>query len=130
MAVAIGALAAVTSCASGAQVIELDDEVHLLVAPKADSGDAALLEGELTVLGGCVGVADMVVIWPHGTKSLDGQDLRIEVPDLGTFALGDPVSIGGGVAVEPPAHAEVEVSGVTVPAPCAEHIVWMSAPSG
>ena len=55
---------------------------------------------------------------------------HIEVSDLGTFALGDQVSIGGGVAVDPPARAAVEVAGVTVPDSCAEHVIWMSAPSG
>ena len=127
--VGLTVLVVMAGCASGAKVIEVGDEVKLLVAPRADSGDDALLKGELTVLGGCVGVADTVVIWPHGTTALDGQELRITVPDLGTFALGDEVAIGGGMAQEPPARRGVEVAGVSVPAACAEHLIWMSSPA-
>src|SRR5215218_5609413 len=107
------------SCAGGAQVVEHDDGVKLLVAPKADGGDDALLEGGLSVLDGCVGVADTVVIWPYGTSKLDGGELRIRVPQLGTFALGEKVSIGGGAPVEPAAHDDVVIAGLTVPADCA-----------
>ena len=128
--VALSALAALAGCASAGEVIDLDEGTTLLVAGRSDMGDDALLQGELSVVGNCVGVADTVVIWPHGTKLVGDRELRIEVPGVGTYALGDQVSVGGGVAFEPPAHSTLVVEGVTVPASCAQHVVWMGAPSG
>ena len=52
--------------------------------------------GRLEVVGGCLGAGGWVIVWPHGTDVVEEDPLRIEVPDYGTFGLGDDVQVGGG----------------------------------
>ena len=94
--------------------------------------------GRLEVVGGCLGAGGWVIVWPHGTDVVEEDPLRIEVPDYGTFGLGDDVQVGGGVGLEHmpgdwlerfPGDVEpapVEVAGVTVPAECAKHNTWVA----
>lgn len=90
----------------------------------------ALGGGHLEVVGGCLGADGIVIVWPHGTKVLDDDPLTIEVPDNGTFSLGDVVRLGGGMVVE---HSSTnlepgpyEVGGITVPDECSDHDVFLA----
>lgn len=128
-AAAAGALAVLAGC--GGQVDTAGD-VTVLVSARTGAGMDALGSGPLSVVGGCLGLGGFVVVWPPGTDVVDEDPLRLEVPDLGTVGLGDPVRVAGGFVVQ---HAEgdevrepgpVEVGGVTVPEPCAAHDVFLA----
>ena len=90
----------------------------------------ALGGGQLEVVGGCLGANGVVVVWPHGTEVLDEDPLRIEVPRYGTFGLGDHVQLSGGYVLEHSSQevepGPYEVAGATVPAPCAEHDLFLA----
>ena len=116
---------ALTACSSSVDVVRLD-KVAVLVASDSEGGMDAALQGELAVVGGCLGVFDTVVVWPEGTKVLGGDPLRIEVPELGTLGVGDEVSLGGGI-VEPPGGSPVEVAGVTIPSDCTDYDIWVAS---
>lgn len=59
------------------------------------SGHAALIEGPLTMSGGCLLVGEFPVVWPYGTTwDEDAQAVRLS--DGRVVALGDRVSGGGG----------------------------------
>jgi hypothetical protein len=113
----------------GGQVISAGD-VTVLVSEFPSGGMDAQGGGRLEVLGGCLGASGSVIVWPHGTRVVDDDPLTIEVPDNGTFGLGDEVQLGGGWVlehlsgiVEPRPY---EVAGVTVPAECAEHDIFLA----
>lgn len=115
-------------CGNG-EVVEAGD-VTVLVGER--SGDAMDMAGggRIEVTGGCLGTSRYVVVWPHGTEVVDEDPLTIDIPDLGTFEIGDDVELGGGMVLE---HADsnvepgdVEVAGITVPAACAEHDVFLA----
>jgi hypothetical protein len=76
--------------------------------------------GTLAVVGGCLGASGTVIGWPHGT----------EIPDYGTFALGDEVQVAGGYVLEHSSqHVEpgdYAVGGVTVPAECVRHDIFLA----
>ena len=101
----------------------------VLIGAAADNAGSALLSGELANVGGCLGVADTVVVWPHGTKVASLNPLTLEIPGKGTVTLGDDVDMGGGVALDQyPVTQNVgdfDVAGVTVPARCTGHNVWV-----
>lgn len=59
------------------------------------SGTDALIEGPLTLSGGCLLVGDFPVIWPYGT-TWDAQAQAVRLSDGQVVALGDRVSGGGG----------------------------------
>ena len=71
-----------------------------------------------------------MVVWPFGTKVVDTDPLTIEIPEKGTFALGQEVNVGGGFVLEHSSSARtsgpLEVSGVTVPTDCADHDVFLA----
>ena len=96
-----------------------------------NSGDAAdaLLSGTLADVSGCLGVDDTVVVWPHGTRVVQERPLTVAVPGLGRVGLGDEVKLGGGVALDqyptPRPVGDVDITGVTVPAACTAHNVWV-----
>lgn len=127
---ALAALPAVAAC--GGQVISAGD-VTVLVAARSTSGMDALGVGPLEVVGGCLGIAGYVVVWPHGTEVAAGDPLTIEIPDNGTFALGDQVQVAGGFVLEHASSDEVDrgpfrAGGVDVPDACAEHDVFLARP--
>lgn len=65
-------------------------------AAKGDgSGDAALIEGVLTVSSGCLLVNGFPVVWPYGTTWDPGAQ-SVRLSDGQVVALGDRVSGGGG----------------------------------
>lgn len=88
----------------------------VLVAEPQNSGMDSLITGRLTVLGGCLGVGDSVVVWPEGTEVLLDDPVRIEVPGRGTYSLDSEIELGGG-HLEP--AADGTVGGVEVPEACA-----------
>lgn len=104
--------------------------VTVLVAERASGGDDALGGGRLEVVGGCLGASGSVIVWPHGTDVVDEDPLTIEIPGRGTFGLGDEVEVPGGYVLEHSSR-DVEpgpyrVGGVTVPARCAEHDIFLA----
>jgi hypothetical protein len=105
-------------------------EVSVLVSERATSGMDALGGGRLEVVGGCLGADGTVIVWPHGTKVINEDPLTIEIPDNGTFTVGEEVRIGGGYVLErsPGERADdsFEVAGVTVPSSCSEHDVFLA----
>lgn len=107
-------------------------DVTVLVSARTGTGMDALGSGPLSVVGGCLGLGEFVVVWPPGTDVVDEDPLRLDLPDVGTVGLGDPVQVAGGFVVE---HAEgdetrepgpAEVGGVTVPRRCAAHDVFLA----
>ena len=86
----------------------------------------ALLEGTLAVVDGCLGITDAdhhdtVVVWPYGTEVVSDDPATIDIPGIGTVAVGEGVSVGGGVDRD-----DGSVGGATVPAYCDEGEVWLA----
>jgi len=108
----------------GGEVVEAGD-VSVLIGEDTGSGKDALLSGELTVIDGCLGISQYVVIWPHDTEVTDDDPLTIEVPDIGTFTLGDTIELAGGEAS--PNFDTSELDGVTVPDDCVESATWLAS---
>lgn len=127
--VALVALLLLAGC--GGRVLSAG-EVSVLVGARADSGMEALASGGLAVVGGCLGLEDFVVVWPHGTDVVEADPLRVEVPGVGTVGLGDRVELGGGFVVEHPGDAPAQhpepltVGGADVPRSCARHDVFLA----
>jgi len=116
-------------CGGDGQVLSAGD-VTVLVSRDLDHGMGAQLAGRLEVVGGCLGVNESAVIWPHGTEVVNEDPLRIEIPTAGTFGLGDELLIGGGYVLE---HTSTQMEpgpfeegGVTVPADCAAHDIFLA----
>jgi hypothetical protein len=125
--IAVGGLVPLSGC--GGQVISAGD-VTVLVSERAGAGMDALGGGTLGVVGGCLGASGSVIVWPHGTEVVQDDPLTIDIPDYGTFALGDKVQVAGGYVlehssdnVEPGDHP---IGGVTVPAECAKHDIFLA----
>ena len=77
----------------------------LLVAPQASGGDSALIEGTLGVNAvNCVTLDDALLVAPFGSTI---EDSVIAIAAYGSFAIGDEVSLGGGLTEELPI-AEVD----------------------
>jgi hypothetical protein len=116
-----------TGCAG--KVIVAGD-VSVLVSERATSGMDALGGGRLEVVGGCLGASGSVIVWPHGTKVVNEDPLTIDIPDNGTFTLGEELRVGGGFVLEHSPGDRVadpfEVAGVTVPTSCSEHDVFLA----
>jgi hypothetical protein len=121
----------VLAAGCGGRVVTAGD-VTVLVSARTGAGMEALGAGPLSLVGGCLGLGDFVVVWPHGTEVVDEDPLVVEVPDVGRAGLGDRVEVGGGFVVEhsdrdeAPEPGPREVGGVTVPASCARHDVFLA----
>ncbi|MBT9254300.1 hypothetical protein KMZ32_01155 [Phycicoccus sp. MAQZ13P-2] len=127
-AVCAGSL--LVGCASDSGQVLDADGVTVLVAERTDSGDDALLSGRLTDVGGCLGVDETVVVWPAGTSVTTDGPATVHVPGRPSAALGDPMEVGGGVALEPgEERTDHRVAGVVVPAACAAQGVWVASPA-
>lgn len=61
----------------------------------SSDGMQALIQGTLSLSGGCLLVGEFPVIWPHGT-TWDAENQTVELPDGHEVALGDQVRGGGG----------------------------------
>jgi len=117
-----------TACGGG-EVISAG-AVTVLVSEPTDSGMGALGGGRIEVVGGCLGASGSVIVWPNGTAVVKDDPLTIDIPDHGTFELGDDIEIGGGFVLE---HSSddvepggYEAGGVTVPAECAKHDIFLA----
>lgn len=98
----------------------------VLIGERAWAGDEANIAGDLTVVDGCLGLNDYVVVWPHGTDVVRDDPLTLDVPGRGEIGLGDEVALAGGFVHEPPydgPRADLVVYGVAVPEPCTQHAV-------
>jgi hypothetical protein len=102
----------------------------VLVSQRAAGGMDALGGGRVEVVGGCLGASGSVIVWRHGTEVVKDDPLTIDIPNYGTFAFGDQVEVGGGYVakhssdnVEPGPY---QVGGVTVPAECAKHDIFLA----
>lgn len=104
--------------------------VTVLVSKSSDAGMDALGGGRLEVLGGCLGASGSMYVWPKGTEVVRAKPLTIEIPDTGTFAVGDDVRVGGGFVLEHSSDdvtpGDFEAGGVTVPADCAEFDIFVA----
>ncbi|HEX6247347.1 MAG TPA: hypothetical protein VFZ64_05700 [Nocardioidaceae bacterium] len=129
----LGAIAAALAllAACGGKVITVGD-VTVLVSRSTSAGMDALGGGRLEVVGGCLGTSGYVVLWPSGTDVVSENPVTIEIPGNGTFTLGDEVQVGGGFVLEHSSQdrepGTFEAGGVTVPAECAEHDVFLARP--
>ena len=90
----------------------------------------ALGGGRIEVVGGCLGASGYVIVWAHGTEVIEDDPLTIDIPNYGTFAVGDDVQVGGGFVLE---HSSLEgepgayqAGGVTVSAKCARHDIFLA----
>jgi hypothetical protein len=123
---ASAAFALLAGC--GGQVISAGG-VTVLVS-EFPSGGMDAQGGRLEVLGGCLGASGSVIVWPHGTRVVDEDPLTIDVPDNGTFGLGDDMQLGGGWVLEHSSDnvepGPYEIGGVSVPAECAEHDIFLA----
>jgi len=117
-----------TACGGG-EVISAGS-VTVLVSEPTNSGMSAEGGGLIEVVGGCLGASGSVTVWPNGTKVVTEDPLTIDIPDHGTFALGDEIEIGGGFVLEHSSNdvepGDYEAGGVTVPAECAKHDIFLA----
>lgn len=117
------------SSAGGGRVVSAGD-VTVLVSERTGAGMQALGGGRLEVVGGCLGASGHVIVWPHGTEVVEDDTVTISIPGHGTAALGDDVEVAGGFVLEHSsrtvAPGPLDVGGVTVPAECAEHDVFLA----
>ena len=103
-------------------------EVTVLVSDPTQASMQALLSGRLRVLRGCLGVGDSVVVWPPGTSTDSGDSLRITIPNLGSYGLGDDIELGGGYAERPHEGSQPwQLDTMTVPEGCGE-TVFLAGP--
>lgn len=92
------------------------DGLIVLVGPRQNAGDDALLEGTLALdAGGCAAVqpawdpqVTVLVRWPAGTKPLTDA-AGLDVPGIGRVGVGSEVALGGGF------H---DPAGLEIPADC------------
>lgn len=123
----VAGLSLLSAC--GGQAISSGD-VTMLVSQRADAGMDALGGGRIEVVGGCLGASGYVIVWPHGTEVINDDPLTIDIPNNGTFTVGDDVQVAGGFVLE---HSSREVEsgpyqagGVTVPAKCAKRDIFVA----
>lgn len=128
---ALSAVPLLAACGGGGggEVISAG-QVTVLISEQTGSGMDALGGGQLEVVGGCLGTSGSVIVWPHGTEVVDEDPLMIDVPGHGTYGLGDEMQVGGGFVLEHSSRdvepGTYDVAGVTVPAPCAVHDIFLA----
>jgi hypothetical protein len=85
------------------------DGAVVVVAPPVESSGEAIVAGAVALTaGGCVGLGYdsgegtkvELAIWPAGTEPLE-DEVGVDVPGLGRFAVGDQVSTSGGYGGPP-----------------------------
>lgn len=125
--VAVGAIL-LAACSGEGSVLDVSG-VSVLTAERPSGGMDALGGGPLEVIDGCLGAGGAVVVWPHGTEVVMTDPLTIEIPDNGTFVIGEAVEVGGGYVWEQesgPRPDPLIVGGVQVPASCAESTIFLA----
>ena len=120
------AVASLSACGD-ARAVDGGD-VTVLVAERSRGGMDALLAGTLAAVDGCLGItdvatnADTVVVWPHGTEVTSDDPTTIDLPGVGEIAVGEEVSVGGGVDRSDTGR----VGGLTVPSYCDSGEIWLA----
>ena len=76
------------------QVKTTDEGLRVWIAARSRGGMNALITGDITRIGKCVGLSGNLTIWPNGT-SIDGDKIKVAGHSYG---LGDHFESGGGVA--------------------------------
>lgn len=91
----------VSACSAKGAVVRRGDVV-VLVGAEGDGDNIAGIRfgGQVSLVGACVGIDQVTVIWPHGTEILDEDPVRIEVPGLGQVKVGDRVDGGGDILAD------------------------------
>jgi hypothetical protein len=104
--------------------------VSVLVSEPTSTGMLSLMSGRLEVVGECLGANGSVIVWPPGTDVVKQDPLTIDIPDKGTFTIGDEVQVGGGLVLQRSGddveRGRLEVAGVSVPAECAKHHIFLA----
>jgi hypothetical protein len=68
----------------------------LLTSPKAEGGDGALVSGVLGFnYANCVLLGESLLVAPFGSK-IEGE--VVSLAGYGSYAIGDEVSVGGGIS--------------------------------
>lgn len=102
----------------------------VLVSDPTRASMSALGGGQLEVVGGCLGANGDVIIWPPGTQVVVNDPLKISIPHLGRYAIGDTVRLGGGYIGETSHHTTkpLKIGGVDVPESCLEYDIFLAGP--
>ena len=123
-AVSAAGLTLLSGCGGAGEVIATGDDV-VLVSERTGDGMDAMGGGRLEMVGGCLGADGVVIVWPHGTEVVGDDPLTVDIPDYGTFTVGDEVRVGGGYVLEHSSDdiepGPYQIAGVTVPEACAKH---------
>lgn len=82
-----------------ARVLTTDGGLHVMVGERPTGVMMAAFQGRLTRVGRCIGLGGDLMIWPHGTRVVDGDRIRI---GNRTYGLGDRFDGGGGVLERDP----------------------------
>lgn len=127
---ALGAL--VAGCGDGGGKHSRAGDAHVLVSAETKYGMAMAGGGTVKLVGGCLGMGEDVVIWPHGTEVVQDDPLTIDVPGLGEVRIGQDVQIGGGMVLEHSSDnvtpGPLRMGDLTVPANCAKHDIFLAGP--
>ena len=76
-----------------ARVLTTDSGLHVVVGERASSSMTAAFDAEITRVGRCLGLGGSSTIWPHGTRVVEGDRIRVSGR---TYAIGDRFRGGGG----------------------------------
>ncbi|MBC2934228.1 hypothetical protein [Nocardioides sp. zg-1228] len=126
-AVSLACVVISLSACGGARAVDGGDAT-VLVAERTGGGMDARLEGTLAVVDGCLGITDVttyrdtVVVWPHGTEVTSDAPTTIELPGVGEIAVGEKVSVDGGVD----RSTTGRVGGLVVPSYCDSTEIWLA----
>ncbi|NYD24972.1 hypothetical protein [Kineococcus aurantiacus] len=93
-----GLIAGLSSCARDDASLELTAarEGEIIVASDDGNGSmTAVITGRLARVGPCIGLEDLLVIWPAGT-TWDTTTSTLTMPGGHTLTLGEQTELGGG----------------------------------
>lgn len=91
-------IAIVVVRSSGEKLLNENGDTLVLVGKETESGKTTVSRGELTDIGGCLGITGeddpAIVIWPHGTTVATPDPLRVKV-DGTVYKIGETVELSG-----------------------------------
>ncbi|WP_460784704.1 hypothetical protein [Microbacterium tumbae] len=95
------AVAIATAGCSGGVTLRGGNAATLITDDGFLTGDEAAISGTVTITqAGCVGISaqgtSYPAVWPRGTTAVDGTEVAIDIPGIGTKRLGDEVQGTGG----------------------------------
>lgn len=98
VAVLAGVLIAIVVVRSTGEKVLNDGNTLVLVGKDSEAKPMARIGGELTDVGGCLGImvvdTPTLVVWPHGTTVKTPDPLRVTV-DGKVYRIGDSIELGG-----------------------------------